>query len=362
MRRKLIQLCTCLFLFPAVVQADEGKLSWQSFLGILEDDGKSISVQGKANVIVSDGLQYSVETSWLDTERAIFKRTYPEREVTLGRSGEYFWAFDGKKVQEISPSLTEIILGHQFHAKLLYPKVFMQDQSREIDSSSLCVCRQEKFKDIDDNQVSIHFEKKSLKPRFMVINSTANGEMTFTYGDWKMVEDKNLPFKIEIDHAGRHFTYKYSEIHLGNKKIHSTLLAPYGLLTDEQQLMRLHRNMIDAHIDSDIRLMDGSWGDQVTFVSRGGISKMSGKDASDGLGRSLDRRKHSRYVDMVKPVITLSDDKTLATIMVQVQAEGYGIDDKGKQGAAFSFMSAWTSVFKKKDGKWKMISNASNFK
>ena len=66
-----------------------------------------------------------------------------------------------------------------------------------------------------------------------------------------------------------------------------------------------------------------------------------------------------RYIDLVKPEVTVSADGTLAWLAVQVYAEGTTV---GENPTEFDFTSAWIATFAKHDGKWKMTANASNFK
>lgn len=355
-------LSSLFFMSSSATLAEADNNPWAPSLATGEVINSIMTIEARASVKVSDGLIYDVETSWLDNERSIFHRSYPDRKVTLGRAGLNYWSFDGEKQKTESANIRDIILGHQFHAKILFFEKFVQKGSLKQGVSNLCDCKIIEAKDPDNNIVTLHYDKKSLRPQFHITYSEKYGEIKLTYGDWRIMDGVNLPFKIEIDHDGRHFIYQYKDINFNSKTLNASLLTPLDLLKDEQKLIRHHRNMIDAHIDSDVSLMGDVWGEQVTFVNNGIISKVKGAEAAKGLGQSLNRRKHSLYIDMAKPIVTLSKDASLGFVMVQVKAEGVRVNEGGERGEAFSFESAWTSTFEKKDGKWKMTSNTSNFK
>jgi len=320
-------------------------------------DDKS-SIYAVADVTVSDGLTYTATTSFLDRERQIFQRDYAERIITMGRAGFYAWQYDGKTQEEISAQQADFVNGHQFHAQILYPESFIDKDAsvtvtREGDTEITVVSNPGKTVTIE----------KSLKDNRWTKRTVDFGDLVilFTYHDWKDYGGRDLPSRVGIDDGSRLFTYAYNDVTFGDSDKHAAMKTPYKMLNDSQKLMRAHNDMIDAHIESDESLMNAHWGDNVTIVSGGTISVMDRATISAGMASSLKKRRHSRYVDLTAPNITISDDGTLAWIAVQVAAEGVRLNSEGTETAPLSFVSAWIETYEKQGDKWLLTSNASNF-
>lgn len=351
---------TCFTLSLTSVAAST-QLDWMTSIAAQEVRAQYSSVESEAAVKVSDGLTYQVTTSWQDNERVIFHREYPDRIATLGRQGHYFWLYDGQHQKDATNQILDFILGHQYHAQLLFFDQFYLALAKPVSESNKCNCWIKQAKDLYDNSAALHFNKTTLRPEYLVTDYQKHGEVTVQFSDWRQNQKLNFPYHIDIFHEGRKFSYNYRQITLNSRKKYQSLLTPIEKLTDEQQLYRLHRDMIDAHIESDGQLMRHVWGKQITFVNRGKINHFSANDAASQMQQSLNNRKHTVYVDLQPPSIKISNDKSLAYLTARVKAQGNRIAADGKLGASFQFTSAWIATFEKINGQWKLISNASNF-
>lgn len=314
-----------------------------------------------ADVTVSDGLTYSVTTSYLDNERLIFHRIYPERKITMGRGGLYLWQYDGETEKLLNLKMGDFVTGHQFHAQIVYPERFYSDTSTlKSSEDTVCKCRIETI--VDGTKITTkRFRQTDNRLVSQLTNYNGEFSVLLTYKDWRKVGNITLPYHIEIDDGARTFVYNFNKVEIDGPDIHSNLLTPYSNLSDEQKLMRHHRNMIDAHIASDESLMADQWGDEITFIYNGKIDVVKKSDARANMQKSLKARSHNKYIDLKTPVITLSDDKTLGWVTVRVRAEGNRLDTAGNSTAPLAFTSAWVSLYKKIEGHWKMVGNVSNF-
>ncbi len=353
-----------LFLLSIFIQnalASQTQKDWASSIASKEIRDEYSSVETQAKVNVSDGLKYDVITSWQDNERVVFHSQYPDKIATLGRQGHYFWSFDGKQQKEVPSNLLDFILGHQFHSQLLHFDEFFSIVESDPKESSRCNCWFIEATDSDKNKVSFHYHKKSMRPSYLITDYEKHGKVTLQYSHWKKVDKLNLPYQVDILHDGRQFTYKFFDIKLNSNLLMKQVSAPYGILTDEQQLFRLHRDMIDAHIKSDASIMNHVWHEQVVFVNRGEISEMSGIQAAEVMQLSLQKRRHSLYIDLQQPIIKVSKDRTLGYLTARVKVQGNSVSKSGILGKKFEFISAWVATFEKTDGQWKLTSNTSNF-
>jgi hypothetical protein len=357
--RSILLILLCIYLQDAL--ATETSKVWASSLAAKEVRDKYTSVEAQAKVNVSDGLKYNVVTSWQDNERVVFHRQYPDKIATLGRQGHYFWSFDGKKQKEASSDIVDFILGHQFHSQLLHFDEFFSTVVSNPQASSLCNCWSIEAIDSDKNKVGFHYHKKSMRPVYLIIDYEKHGEVSIQYSDWRKVDKLAMPHHIDILHGERHFIYTFFDIKLNSNLLMKQVSAPYNVLTDEQQLFRLHREMIDAHIESDANIMNHVWNERVVMVNRGNISEMSGVQAAEAMQISLQQRRHSLYIDLQRPIIKISKDRTLGYLTARVKVQGNRVTKTGVVGKNFEFISAWIATFEKIDGLWKLSSNASNF-
>ena len=360
---RLILAAALFYALPADAAA---VLPWQQAIAPDALIAQANAVEAWAKVTVSDGLSYDTFVSWLDNERAIFHRQYPERMVTLGRDGEFYWAYDGNTQSEMSAIGGYITLGHQFHAFLLRTEDFIISAPDYTDSEA-CDCRVAHMTLKTGQSVSLHFDRASSLP-IQLISDDGQGEtITTSYQKWSAQNGYLLPGVIEIEHAGRTFQYDFVDITLfsqpslnGNLE-HASFRPPFDRLSAEHQLIRLHRDMIDAHIESNIDLMANIWADEIIQVNRGQITVNRRDESLARMGASLKRRKHTSYLDLERPRVRLSADQTMGQVYVRIHAAGNSVDADGTPGEPFEFTAAWQASFQKDDGRWVMISNASSF-
>lgn len=338
------------------------ELPWLKAVGTTSAISNIESIEASANVTVSDGLTYKTVSSWQDNERVIFHREYPEQMATLGRSGEYYWSFDGKVQRDSDNSIKDFVLGHQFHAFLLFFQEFDMSNSATISDSDLCLCQKYSDTDNNGNTHSVHYLRDNQQPQYIVTQYREHGEVKLKLGDWKRVETLSLPYQIEIYHGDRVFNYQFDDIQFNTREQMNALKPSYDKLNDKQQLIRLHRDMMDAHIESDGALMAHVWAPEVLIVNRGELINSTGEKASKMMTDSLKSRRHSKYIDLVKPQIQVSPDGKMGYATIQVYAQGYRLKESGEHGESFNFTSAWIAVFEKQQGQWRLTANASNFK
>ena len=346
-------LCLVFFFSPAVCASD-----WLSRIASDKQLDDISAIYARAEVSVSDGKKYKVETVWLDQERALFHRQYPDRRVTMGREGYLYWSYDGTKQTDLTEEYRHFIVGHQYHAHLLFSDQFDMVGERIVTSNSDCECMRETSTDVDGNIISIEYELNGL-PLRQITESERFGTIMTHYQDWRLVSGVQLPHKIVITHDKREFVYLYDTITFNEQQHFRRLSAEMSQLTDEQQILRLHRLTMDAHIASDAELMEDNWAENILIVNRGEHIQTTGEVAAKRMASSLSNRTHSKYIDLVKPHVTLSADGTVGWLAVQVYAEGV---TRGEDAREFDFTSAWIATFEKINGAWKMTANASNFK
>ena len=206
-------------LLPLSSNAQQYKLPWLDSIGPSESVSSIQTLATCADVKVSDGLRYSTETVFHDPQRAVFKRRYSDRIVTQGLEGRYVWSNSGDGESELSTDMGDFILGHQFHAQILFYDRLHQGlskpESTSFQGSSAFVVKS------DSGQTSFYYNESG--PLGLQIQRLPSDPVThpivFTFEDWRNVEDFRLPFRVLIDDGEREFTYSFSAIVFNERSV-----------------------------------------------------------------------------------------------------------------------------------------------
>ncbi len=343
---------------PAAIPHDH--LPWLEFTGVDARRTDVHTLSADASVTVSDGLTYAVSTVFHDAQRAVIRRVYEDRTVIQGVEGRYIWTFDGDAEAEAPPFVEEFVLGHQVHAQLLF-----FDRLHQIKELS----RPARFGDQDcralesgkDGETWSIFYVESGRPLGMEKESDTGPPIEFTFGDWREIQDLLLPFEVAIDDGERNFVYRYSSVRLNEGSLDG-FRAPHGVLTDEQQLLRLHRIVMDAHFFGKAEQMTAIHGDSVAIVSDGDVYLMSGDEADATMRRIMATRDYTTYDDLIRPIVRISNDGTIGWVIAQISARGVRFDEGGVPGDSLSFVSAWIELYEKAEEEWRLTGNVSNFR
>ena len=127
------------------------------------------------------------------------------------------------------------------------------------------------------------------------------------------------------------------------------------------KLLALHEEAMQAHRESNADLLLRSEGPDFVSANRGAITQPT-LDARRALFQQyLGSTRFTEYVDVVPPVVQVSNDGSLGWVIVQVR--GAGVQTK-RDGSSqpLAFESAWIELYERRGGSWYRIGNVSNFK
>lgn len=322
------------------------------------EHGAIHTLRAEAHVTVSDGLEYDVVTLFHDPQRAIFRRTYPDRQVTLGVDGKYYWSFDGAAETEGPEVYETIVLGHQFHAQIL----FFDRLHAPLAPPEEVPCGEARCLAYSGPRGhSLRVDAETRRPVELVLAREDGPPIQVAFDRWREVDGFELPFRLTIDDGERVFDYDYRAVAFNQGSL-DDLRAPVEVLTDEQKLLRLHRKAMDAHFFEDPSMLKGYFGPEGVVAFNGEVVPVTGADSEAMMERIFSSRDHTRYDDLIRPIVEVSDDGSLGWVIVQVEATGVLFDESGAPAGPLQFTSAWISLHRKQDGEWRQIGNVSNFK
>lgn len=342
--------------FPVLfVHGQNHDFSWMKKIGDEKAIKRIHTIKSVADVTVSDGKKYTVSTLYHDRQRAIFKRTYSDRTITLGLEGEYYWQFDGTTVVEVNRSYGDFILGHQIHAQLIYFSQ-LHDLSKSPEPTIFNGKNATKYSSADG--WSLYTDKHDY-PVGMT-HALPEILVTFTFSDFKVIDKLKLPFTILIEDGTRKFTYRYGLIQL-NQGILDEFRPAYDLLTEEQKLLRLHRTLVDDHFFERSGGIQSGMGDSLIILNQGNVYQVMRQESSDTIDKIMSSRIHHSYDDLIRPIVKISTDGSLGWVIARIKAKGVRVDENGKETGPLEFICSWIMLYEKIDGQWKNIGNASTF-
>ena len=131
--------------------------------------------------------------------------------------------------------------------------------------------------------------------------------------------------------------------------------------TATRELLKLHEDVLRAHLESNIDLLLEAEGDEYVIANRGEVSTPPEKARKDSLGPYLQQTRFSTYKDRVPPIVKVSADGSLGWVIAQVEARGEQTAENGTV-ERIEFVSAWIELYEKRGGRWFRVGNVSNFK
>lgn len=316
------------------------------------------SVRTEADVTVSDGTKYKTESLYIDPQRAAFRMTYPDRTVSRGVEGMYYWTFDGKREAEADLQSRDFVLGHQIHAQILFFTILHKGELNYGDEDF--IGEPVKYASVKDGDATWTMFFKDSVPKGMKLRTGSGQTVQFEFGEFRSARGIQLPTEVWIDDGSRRFKYVFKRIAFSEGSV-SEFRAPEKVLTDEQKLLRLHRIVMDDHYFGDATGMKAVNAAPFTVVSEGDVFTMTDAETDAGFDRIMSTRDYTVYDDLIRPKVKVSKDGTLGWVTVRVYAKGVRFDQEGKPTGPLEFTSAWTELYEKIDGKWRMIGNVSNF-
>ena len=184
------------------------------FCGLALANPLAAEVTSRASVSVSDGTRYQITTVYRDQHHALFHASYPEQIITQVVEGESIWQRVGDERSEGSPFVELFVLGHQFHAQLLWPEQFFVTSVPQAGIDETCQCRLTVATDRFGNVARLQGDAKTGRT---VANTTQIKEgplIKYRFSNWREVETVQLPFSIQIDDGERVFEYNFQEVRL----------------------------------------------------------------------------------------------------------------------------------------------------
>jgi hypothetical protein len=130
---------------------------------------------------------------------------------------------------------------------------------------------------------------------------------------------------------------------------------------EEQTLRKLLQQERKAHFEKNVDLFVSEFADSMITVNKGKVTKHSIEQNKKRIEPYFTSVKFIKWDDVAEPVIKFSDDGSMAYAIVQKEVILTYPDSTGK--AFFDTTHyAWTSIYHKQKGEWKIECNISTNK
>jgi len=179
------------------------------------------------------------------------------------------------------------------------------------------------------------------------------------FHEWKRIGKLKLPTKVIATDSSGEWILNFQQISFN--KTDSKIFAPPPRVSDLAELMRLHEQQKTAHLSYKAELFVEMFAEKLTQVQRGNVSTRTRAENLTRFKNYFNTFKFIEWENLKPPVIKISKDGTLATIIVQKRVRGTYKNDQGQDVLDHTDF-AWLEVWEKIDGQWKVITVASTEK
>ena len=321
-----------------------------------DDACSTTALYAFADVTVSDGKTYSVETFFRSKDRAASKFIREDGGSLHVVEGPFAWTGVGDKAELTGDFQRDFALGHQFHALMVHFNDIVTDTERvsEIEFAGQKVSALKGLRDtggavylVDgvsaDQPAGMRFDVGDLK-------------IDIIASDWRDVGGTSIPFTLLIDDGSRTFDYRFKTVNTDDQPplwFYENVTAPD---IDAVQILRLHKKSLAAHCLGDAAMMAEMSAPSPVIANGGEIFDTNPEETLAVFTNVFERRKYSNYIATRYPSIDVSASGDIGWAAIAVNAKGI----TAATGQLFDEHWAWFMLAKKIDGQWRMAGNASN--
>jgi hypothetical protein len=128
-----------------------------------------------------------------------------------------------------------------------------------------------------------------------------------------------------------------------------------------QQILGLHEAEIEAHWNKDVDFFGRGLSEKYISVGSGEISAPTAEETVERFSNYLGPTTFSEYRDLREPIVSFSQDGSMAWAVFQVKVAGKRALDDGTQRDV-DFTCAWMTVYQRQGDGWMRLADASTFK
>lgn len=129
---------------------------------------------------------------------------------------------------------------------------------------------------------------------------------------------------------------------------------------EKAELLRVHKADREAHLKTDVDLLQERSPEQFIAVSEGKIYRASRAEERKHFAEYFRGAKYYEWDDVEEPIIRVSKDASMAWMITRVRVRRVQKDASGAEREQ-KFVYAGIMTYEKKGGKWVRVANVSTF-
>jgi hypothetical protein len=158
-----------------------------------------------------------------------------------------------------------------------------------------------------------------------------------------------LPSKVTATDKQGDFVLNFQDISVN--EIDERLFAVPIKVVAMNELLELHNQQRAAHFNRDAKLLMSTSADDFTSVNDGKIRQPNREESVNRLQRYFDNSTFIEWDDITPPVIRVSDDATMAYVIVHKKVRLLEKTETGNSQEDTEVF-AWVAIYQKRNGRW----------
>lgn len=328
------------------------------------------TILSKANCTGPEGAYYT-EIHSTENGYLYFKQTFSYKEdmfrsIVLNSGKSYVLHDDNRVGDELGKEVIFMLKSHDFLRMAMDPEfLFSELKDNGVKKIAKEKCNFFLAKDPLGNPTELYFSSDNVLRSIRLKNPLNLEEyIEISFSNWQNFSGKTVPQKVEILQGGKDlFTFSFYDIQFDAPGF-TTIVPASGNKIEEEKKKLLISNEIQrrAHMENDASLLVSQIADSLITVQRGEVRIESNATIKQRFESYFKTVKYLKWDDIVPPVIHISEDGTMATVILEKITEAQHLDDAGNWGPASSTNFAWTATYQKMEGTWKIIAVTSTRK
>lgn len=136
--------------------------------------------------------------------------------------------------------------------------------------------------------------------------------------------------------------------------------SPVNLEKEKAELLRVHKADREAHLKTDVDLLQEHSPEQFIAVSEGKIYRSSRAEERKQFAEYFRGAKYYEWDDVEEPIVRVSKDGSMAWMITRVRVRRVQKDASGVEREQ-KFVYAGIMTYEKKGEKWVRVANVSTF-
>lgn len=330
-------------------------------IGSAKDISNIRSVRAVADCTGPNG-DYTTEIYSAGNGRLIFRQVRAGNVYKGTTNGPVFWTTDEKTVDHSLADKRAAFAwrSHDYQRLAIEVSEWFRDISFESEENFAGkTAFKLRAKDELGHPAFLFFDKDSRLMLGFVIQNPFSEKLEMirnVFNEWKQVGKIKLPSKITVTDKQGDFVLNFRDISLN--KVDERMFVVPQRVTAMVELHELHRKGREDHFNRDAAAMVAGFAEDFTNVAHGKVQKPAREASLTRLRDYFGRSTFLEWDDITPPVIKVSDDTTMAYVIVHKRVRLLSKGEDGKATEAIEVF-AWIALYRKIDGKWQLTAVAS---